>query len=73
MNTSINTPGAVKAEKTGDEIYKEVLKWTKVAVSSLSVIVYSVERGIRYGTTELSGVYEALNIGGQFANFRATL
>lgn len=68
---SINAAGAVAAPKTGDEIYKDVLKWAQVGISSLSVIVYAVERGIRYGQipTELSGVDPALNVGGPVERF----
>ncbi|RBL89762.1 hypothetical protein [Chitinophaga flava] len=72
MDTLINSSGTVVATRTGDEIYKDVLKWTKVAVSSLSVIIYAVERGKRYGDipTELSGVDAALNAGGPVERFK---
>ena|GEM_PF-6521854 len=72
---SVNLPGAIAAAKTGDEKHNEVLKWAKIAVSSLSIIVYGVERGIRYGEipTQLSGVDEALNIGGPVERFQETI
>ncbi|RAJ77598.1 hypothetical protein CLV59_107365 [Chitinophaga dinghuensis] len=72
METSINLSDTLVATKTGDEKYKAVLQSAKVAVGSLSLIVYAVERGIRYGDipADLSGVDAALNAGGPVERFK---